>query len=300
MKKLFLVAMMLLSGFANAAELKTYNVTLTKDNTVVMNKEFDGDTVAQVAQKARELDSKLKSKEPLFLVLDSPGGSIFAGMELIENLNNLNRPVHTISIFSASMGFQTVQGVKGKRLMVPNGTLMSHKARGGVSGEFPGQLDSRYSYILSVVQDLDKRVVSRTGGTHTFASYEALIENEYWCTPASCVKQGLADGVASVKCDSSLGGTHETVMDKAVMMGMALELIGTFSDCPTTTSALEYNITVDGKKLFTGSKDKSRAANELAPYLTTEQTTALQGFIDKGVIKLFNSSRDRKIEYYRK
>lgn len=303
MKKLLFAALLALSGSVYASTAtKSYSVTLTKDNTIVMNDEFDGDTVAKVQQRARELDSKLASKEPLFLILDSPGGSIFAGMEMIESLNNLNRPVHTITLFSASMAFQTVQGVKGKRLMVPNGTLMSHKARGGVSGEFPGQLDSRYSYLLSVVYGLDKKVVERTNGVHTFKSYEALIENEYWCTPATCIQQGLADGIANVKCDASLNGTHDVVVARAIAMGMALQLIATYSDCPTTTSALDYNITVDGKKLFGGPADKTKSAADLTSslYLSNEQTLYIQGFIDKNVNRLMNSSRDRKVEYYRK
>ena len=301
MKKLLLVAGLLLSTVVHAATtMKTYGVTLTKDNTVVMNDEFDDQSVAKVAQKARTLDSKLASKEPLYLVLNSPGGSISAGMELIQNLNNLNRPVHTITIFSASMGFQTVQGVKGSRLMVPNGTLMSHKARGSVSGEFPGQLDQRYAYYLNVILGLDKIVVARTGGVHTLKSYEALIENEFWCTVDGCVKNGLADGTVDVKCDASLSGTHEAVVAKGFIMGMALQLVGTFSDCPTTTSALDYDIIVNGQKMFSGTTSSLKSVDLSSMYLTTEQQVAIQKFIDKGVTDLSKTPNERKVEYYKK
>ena len=249
------VATLLMSVSVLAAESSVKKVVLTKDNTIVMNDYFSGETVAQVTQKAKELDAKLASGDPLYLVLDSGGGSIDAGIELIENLNNLNRPVRTISLFSASMGFQTVQGVKGLRLITENGTLMSHKARGGFFGEFPGQLDSRYSHYLRRIQRLDKQVVSRTKGKHTEKSYANLIENEYWCDGSDCIAQGFADQVVNPACDQSLNGTHNRLYDRFIYMGHTIEIIDVMSDCPVITSALSWNVYIDGEPLFANSTD---------------------------------------------
>lgn len=232
-----------------ASETKTWNVVLTKDNTLVMNTYFDTDSVAIVAQKAKDLDGILQSNEPLYLVIDSGGGSIEAGIELIQNLNSLNRPVHTVSLFSASMGFQTVQGVKGKRLLLPFGTLMSHKAYGGFRGEFPGQLDSRYGYYLRRVAALDNQVVKRTNGKHTAKSYASLIENEYWCDGADCITQGFGDGLANVSCDKSLSGTR-VESEKFIFMGMAVEIQLIMSACPVITGVLDYKVLIDGEPLF--------------------------------------------------
>lgn len=232
------------------AQSGTVKVTLTKDNMLVINDYFYGQSVSNLSQKARELDSKLPAKDPLYLVINSGGGSIEAGIELIENLNRLNRPVHTITIFSASMGFQTVQGVNGLRLIQGEGTLMSHKARGGFFGEFPGQLDSRYRHYLTRVTNLDKKVVARTKGKHTMKSYANLIENEYWCDARECIGQGLADNVVNASCDNSLNGTHTKLYDRFIYMGHVIEIVDTYADCPIITYELDWNVYIDGEPLF--------------------------------------------------
>lgn len=233
----------------------TVKVILTKDNTLIMNDYYEAEVVANVVQKAKQLDGKLKSSDPLFLVITSGGGSIDAGLEMIENLNNLNRTVHTISIFSASMAFQTVQGVHGKRLILSNGTLMSHKAKGMFAGEFPGQLDSRYSYYLARVLRLDKIAAARTSGKHTLKSYESLIENEYWCDGRDCINQGFADYLVNASCDSSMNGKHNKLADRFLYMGHTIEIVDIFADCPLITAALSWNVLIDGEPLFQNSYD---------------------------------------------
>jgi ATP-dependent protease ClpP protease subunit len=249
MKKYILAVGILVSTLANA-KLTTYRVPLREGNFVTMNSEFTSQSVAVLAEKAREVDAALPKGEPMYLILNTPGGEIFAGTELIANLNSLiKRPIVTVTIFSASMGFQTVQGLNGPRLMVPNGTLMSHKARGGISGEFPGQLDQRYSYILGIVTDLDKRAAARSKGKHTLQSYQALVENEYWCSPERCVEQGFADGVAEVTCDASLAGTYKETENLGMLFGLSLSVKVEYSKCPTITTPISVKMNVNNKPL---------------------------------------------------
>lgn len=235
---------------APAVLSRNSDLVLTKDNSITLNDYFYGESVANLTQKAKELDAKLPSGEPIVLVLNSGGGSIEAGIEGIQNMNTLNRPIITLTLFSASMGFQTVQGVKGERLITKNGTLMSHKARGFFYGEFPGQLDSRYSHYLKRVTRLDADVVARTKGKHTMESYAKLIENEYWCDGQDCVEQGLADRVVNPSCDQSLEGTHTKLWDRWLYFGHTIEIVDTMSNCPLITDPLSYNIYIDGEPLF--------------------------------------------------
>lgn len=236
-----------LTFFAVSAQAEDNRVVLTKQNTLTMNSEFDSESVAKLTQAVRTMDSDLKSNEPIYIVMNSPGGSIDDGIELIENLSNMNRPIKTITLFSASMGFHTVQGL-GERLITENGTLMSHKASGGFFGEFPGQLDNRYSYYLKRIRNMDDKVVARTKGKHTAKSYASLMENEYWCDGKECIKQGFADRVVRPTCNKSLDGTHNEDL-KFSFGGMAITVRLVVSNCPLTTGVLSYDIFIGGEQL---------------------------------------------------
>jgi len=276
MKKFLLFLATLLFASSAYAAPKTYNVTLTADNTIWLNDYIDSDTVAKVVNRAKELDSRLPSKEPIYFVLNTGGGSIDAGIEMIENLQNLNRPVHTIVGFAASMGFQTVQGL-GSRLILKNGTLMSHKARGGFYGEFPGQLDSRYVYWLKRVATINKVTVARTKGKHTLKSYESLIENEYWCDGQECINQGFADVIVNAKCDKSLTGTRKDNY-KIIWGGAAIELIWTYDKCPLNTGELDFQVLVDGEPLF---RDNTQTKDKYPTQVYIENAIELQKRIDE-------------------
>ena len=224
-------------------------IVLTKDNSITINDAIYEDTVANLINKAKELDSRIKSSDPIYLVLNTPGGEIDAGLEMIENLVSLRRPVHTISIFSASMGFQTVQGL-GNRYVLKNGTLMSHRATGGFFGQMPGSLGTRYQYYLKRVLRLDANAVKRSKGKLTAQSYARLIADEYWCDGQDCVNQGVADAVVNAQCDKSLAGTNEKSIMQDIYMGHTVEIKAEYDNCPLNTNALKYNIYVDGSPLF--------------------------------------------------
>lgn len=251
---------------AAAAKNAPVSVVLTKDNTLTLNNAFYGESVAALAKEAKEMDSRVDSTDPIYLVLNSPGGSIDAGLELRDVLLNLKRPVKTISIFSASMGFQTVQGL-GERLITRDGTLMSHKAKGGFRGEFPGQLDSRYSYYLKRVTRMNEVAVARTNGKHSLKSYNDLIENEYWCDGQDCIDEGFADKIVSASCDKSLEGKKEVVEDSFMFRGHTIQFVSVYDLCPMNTNALKFTILVDGEPLFKEKKqDTAKTAVTNDPY----------------------------------
>jgi ATP-dependent Clp protease protease subunit len=204
-------------------------VVLTKDNSVVLNEPFTAQSVSALIGEIKKLDAELKNGYPIYLFLNTPGGSIQAGLELIEFVKGVNRPIHTITMFSASMGFQIVQHF-GKRYITEYGVLMSHKAYGGFEGEFGGessQLDSQYGLWLRRLKMMDLKTVSRTNGKKTLKQYQAEYDNELWLNGAEAVKNGYADEVVTVKCSSGLQG--ETVKD-VNFMGMRFRLF--FDKCP--------------------------------------------------------------------
>lgn len=222
-------------------------VVLSASNTLVLNSEVDGDSVGKVISDAKKLDSKLSGirekasgKAPLYLILNTPGGSIQSGLELIEALNGLGRKTHTVTLFAASMGFQIAQNLDD-RLIVKSGVLMSHHAAGGIQGQFggthPSQMDSRYQLWLDRVRELDEQTVKRTNGKQTYESYTAQYDHEMWLTGRKSVEQGYADKVVQVKCDESLSGTtaHE-----ASFMGIPITY--ELDNCPLNTSPLNVKV----------------------------------------------------------
>ena len=226
-----LIAFLILSMSASVFSKET--ITLTSDNTLVLDESFRARSVTKLQQEAAKMDANLKSGYPIYLVMYTPGGSIQAGLELIDFLSGINRPVHTITMFSASMGFQTVQHL-GKRFITRYGVLMSHKARGGFRGEFGGgisQLDSRYGMWLRRINMMDEETVKRTNGKQTIKSYRESYAPELWLNGEEAVKEGYADDVAIISCDLSLKGTKGRDFDLGFFKVKVL-----MSKCPAITA----------------------------------------------------------------
>jgi len=225
------------------ASVQATEVTLTSDNSVRFNLEVDVATVNQVINQIQKMDANLESGYPIYLVLYTPGGSIDAGIQLMEFIKGINRPIHTVTIFAASMGFQFVQHL-GTRYILNYGTLMSHKARGGFFGEFGGgysQLDSRYGLWLRRLDMMDKVTVKRTNGKQTLKSYRSAYAPELWLNGPEAVVQGYADKVANIKCDTTLKGS-EMISFRIPMARVVIKV--EFAKCPIITTPLSVQASI--------------------------------------------------------
>lgn len=237
------LSLMLASPAQAKSELPV--LKLTKDNTAVLFGVVDSQSVSNVMQQIQKLDSSLKSGYPINLVLYTPGGSIQDGLELIEYLKSVNRPINTVTVFAASMGFQIAQNL-GKRYILQNGVLMSHKAAGGFEGEFGdgnSQIDSRYGLWMDRVREMDQQTVSRTNGKQTLKSYRDAYQNELWLTGTKAVGGGYADTVVSAACDKSLAGTRQEHID---IMGFGINIV--YSECPLNTNPLSFEVELPTNK----------------------------------------------------
>lgn len=218
---------------------------LTKDNTAVLFGVVDSASVSDVMQQIQKLDSSLKSGYPINLVLYTPGGSIQDGLELIEYLKSVNRPINTVTIFAASMGFQIAQNL-GQRYILENGVLMSHKAAGGFEGEFGdgnSQIDSRYGLWMSRILELDNQTVKRTSGKQTLKSYRQAYQNELWLTGTQSIKGGYADRVISATCGKDLNGLRTQTFE---FFGLTVNV--SYSECPLNTNPLAVEVEVPTNK----------------------------------------------------
>lgn len=226
MKKLLLALLLVpMLGFANPPIL-----TLSDSNTINFNSKF---TSGFVAKKQIEAMSKCLANigSEINIVLYTPGGSVSAGQRFFDSLHALPCKFNTITLFSASMGYQTVQNL-GKRYIVPSGILMSHRAFvSGLAGEIDGELDSIVKLLKTNVNELDKIAAKRVG--LELKDYKNLISDELWMTGQQAVDMKHADELILAKCDASLNGTY---IDTVYTMFGPLDV--EFARCPIVTGIL--------------------------------------------------------------
>jgi ATP-dependent Clp protease protease subunit len=236
---------LLLSLFTNLAFSKEIDILLTERNTISFNQAF---TSAYVAKKQLEILSKnnmLARRDPIYIVMDTPGGSVTAGLAFIDTVKSLKRPVHTITLFAASMGYQVVQEL-GMRFITPSGSLMSHRgAVSGMSGQIPGELNSRLGYIMGLLDGMNHRAAKRVG--MSVKDYKDAIVNELWVFGHQAVHKKHADAVANVVCDKKL--VESTVKDEVVTFFGPVTL--TYSKCPLISMPISFQLGREVKKEHT-------------------------------------------------
>lgn len=184
-------------------------INLTEKNMVVMDQTFTDESVSAVMVEMQRLSENLAPGATLYLVLNTPGGSVDAGIRLISFAKALHVQVKTLTLFAASMGFQTAQQL-GERLILDTGTLMSHRATFGVQGEAPGELFSRIKYIMSMIDALD--VIASRRMNLTFDDYRKLVADEYWVYGRNAVVDRAADRMVLAKCGQGLNRTRTTTV----------------------------------------------------------------------------------------
>lgn len=204
-------------------------VELSENNLVQINLPILGSTAAEVQKKLLEKDSKLKAGKPIYLVLNTPGGSIQDGLMIIETAKSLKRPVHTISIFSASMGFVISQYLD-QRLALNSAIIMTHKARvGGVGGEVPGSFINMANYLLNYVNSINERIAKRSG--KELEDYNKLIEADFWMGADVALDHNFIDKKVTIVCDKTLR-TYDTPQE--IDLGF-FSVTVQFHKCPLVT-----------------------------------------------------------------
>jgi ATP-dependent Clp protease protease subunit len=225
MKWFLLLSLITLNVFAK-------EIVLTDQNCVSLRGPVDRQSVGDVITDLNKLAQTGNQKDPIYLVLNTPGGSVMAGLELMQYMNTTRRPVHVVANFAASMGFHILQSSK-VRYVTQYGTIMSHRASGGFEGDIPQQINSRLKHIIDLVGKMDEQVVSRTNGKFNKETYAELIRDEYWSVGTTAIKDGFADEVASLKCDSTLNGTVTKIVRFSIF-----EAEVNFSKCPLISATV--------------------------------------------------------------
>ncbi len=139
----------------------------------------------------------LESENPdkdIFLYINSPGGSVSAGLSVYDTMNWVKPDVSTLCMgMAASMGsFLLMAGAKGKRIALPNSKVMIHQPSGGAQGQ-ASDIEIHAREILRTREQLNKIYAERTG--QSLDKIAADMERDRYMTAAEAMDYGLVDQV---------------------------------------------------------------------------------------------------------
>lgn len=139
----------------------------------------------------------LESENPdkdVFLYINSPGGSVSAGLSIFDTMNFIKPDVSTLCMgMAASMGsFLLMAGAKGKRFALPNARVMIHQPSGGAQGQAT-DIEIQAREIIKTREQLNRIYADRTG--QPVERIAADMERDYWMNPAEAKDYGLIDQV---------------------------------------------------------------------------------------------------------
>ena len=235
--KTILAALVVLIGLgvasmSNSKEQKHDTIVLTEDNHILFSGVVNPKSVALAQVRLANLSARLPDSATIYLIIDSPGGSVSAGNQFIDFAQSIPQKVKTLPIFAASMGYHMSQSFQ-ERLAMPSSTLMSHRASlGGVSGQIPGEIDSRLNNIRTVLNEMDQFVADRIG--IKLEQYKKDIHDELWLTGREAVSRKHADRLVKAVCDKSLMSGTRVEEVNTIFGPVQLEL----SRCPLITGPL--------------------------------------------------------------
>ncbi len=139
----------------------------------------------------------LESENPdkdIFLYINSPGGSVSAGLSIYDTMNFIKPDVSTLCMgMAASMGsFLLMAGAKGKRAALPNSRVMIHQPSGGAQGQ-ASDIEIQAREIIKTREQLNRIYAERTG--QPLERIAADMERDMWMSPSEAKEYGLIDQV---------------------------------------------------------------------------------------------------------
>jgi ATP-dependent Clp protease protease subunit len=168
---------------------------LLNDRIVMLCDEVNDQTASLVVAQLLYLESQDPDKD-ISLYINSPGGSVTAGMAIYDTMKYIKCDVSTICIgMAASMGaFLLSAGTKGKRYALPNSTIMIHQPLGGTKGQAT-DIEIHTNYLLSVKKNLNRMLSEATG--QPIEVIEKDTDRDNFMTAQQAADYGLIDQVMS-------------------------------------------------------------------------------------------------------
>ena len=166
---------------------------LLKDRIIMIGTGIDDNVANSVVSQLLFLQAQDPEKD-IFLYINSPGGSVTAGMAIYDTIQHIKPDVQTICLgMAASMGsFLLAAGTKGKRFALPNAEVMIHQPLGGAQGQAT-EIEIAAKHILRTREKLNKILAERTD--QPLDKIETDTDRDFFMTAEEAKEYGLVDEV---------------------------------------------------------------------------------------------------------
>lgn len=166
---------------------------LLRERIVFLGQEVTADSANLIVAQMLFLEAEDPEKD-IYLYINSPGGSVSAGLGIYDTMNHIGPDVCTICVgLAASMGaFLLTAGKKGKRMSLPNSRIMIHQPLGGAQGQAT-DIEIQAKEILYLKDMLNKALADNTG--QPLEKIEDDTERDFFMSPQEAMEYGLIDQV---------------------------------------------------------------------------------------------------------
>lgn len=170
---------------------------LLKDRIIFLGEEVNDTTASLIVAQLLFLESEDPDKDIQFYI-NSPGGSITAGMAIYDTMKYVKCDVSTMCIgMAASMGaFLLAGGTKGKRMALPNAEIMIHQPLGGAQGQAT-EIEIAAKHILFIKERMNRIMAENCG--KDYETLAADTERDNWKTAEEALAYGLIDRVVTTR-----------------------------------------------------------------------------------------------------
>ena len=170
---------------------------LLKDRIIMLDTDVNSTSASLIVAQMLFLESTAPGK-PINFYINSPGGSVTAGMSIYDTMQFIKSPVHTTVMgIAASMGsFLAMAGEKGKRAIVPHARHMIHQPSGGASG-MASDVEIQYKELQYWKETLTDIYVKHTGVDKDKIAKD--MDRDFFMSAKESIDYGLADIIAEKK-----------------------------------------------------------------------------------------------------
>jgi ATP-dependent Clp protease protease subunit len=217
-------------------------IELKKDNFISLREPISQESSARLLSKLNNIESK---HETLYLYINSPGGDVLAGLEIINYIKSLqqrNKKVICIAHNAISMAFVIFQYCS-HRYILYSSTLMQHQMYLGIKGKLQ-EINSRMSYLNILETKLNQEQALRLN--MSLPDFTQIIQNDWWLYGDSIIYNKAADEIISFFC--SFENYEETVSINTLFGDVTIK----YSACPL----INYPIDIKFPSLNLGEERK--------------------------------------------